>query len=333
MTAILRFVIYNLLVSLAGGILAWLIVIAVMRILRIRSSSLSLCFLALPLFKSMLLLVGVGLVFPWPGQLFEKWHKLALPFSQVWPFFLLWAGGAYLVYRLIIGRARQAVLRGARPASEAAPSLAAAFDAVLRVYQQLSCPKCSDDLCGVSKQRPHPRLLVSDRIDSPLALTDGGEPAVIFPVGLISRLNSAELAGALAHELAHFVLRRPDWCSVGTLQKLILVDPAASLVGEYLHRQEEKACDDLAVTITGQPEVYADMLTKGYRFSNEHSREMVISRFHALPRLLGFRPLLSDRIEHLLDQESSAGGIVQSPVIISLVWVGLMSVLFFSWSA
>ena len=67
---------------------------------------------------------------------------------------------------------------------------------------------------------------------------------IVFPAGLLERLNDGELSAALAHELAHFSLRRASWCSACNLSKLELVSPAALLSAEYLHREEEKAGAD-----------------------------------------------------------------------------------------
>ena len=53
MSPVLRFLVFNLLVGLAGGGLAWLIVFAGIPLLNVRSSRLSLCFLSLPVLKSM----------------------------------------------------------------------------------------------------------------------------------------------------------------------------------------------------------------------------------------------------------------------------------------
>ena len=331
MTVLARFLVYNLLASLAAGLLAWLVVMAAVRLLGLRSSALSFCFFGLPVLKSVLILLGVGLFLPWPGWVFEKWHALALPFQSIWPWLLIWTLGVYLVYRLVVWQARQAVLKAARPAPAASPRVAAVFERVGQAYRQTPCPQCSDDLCCVrAPGAPEPRLLISERLNSPLALTEGGAPAILFPAGLAPLLNDAELAGALAHEQAHFILRRPNWCSASTLQTLTLIDPVAGLAGEYLHRQVEKACDELAVSVTGQPELYAGMLTKSYRFARQQAGRAAIGRLNVLPRLLGFKPLLSERVEHLLAPASSAAGWRQSRVTIWLVWAALVAVLFFS---
>jgi Zn-dependent protease with chaperone function len=332
MTLLAQFLVYNVLTSLAAGLLAWLIVMAAVRLLDLRSSALSFCFLSLPLFKSFLILLGVGLVFPWPAPVFEKWHALALPLGQLLPFLVIWVIGIGPVYRLIVRKARHMALRDARPAAEVAPRLEAAFEPVLAAYRRNPCPACSDDLCGVVEQKRPPRLMVSERLDSPLALTDGGEPVIVFPAHLVSDLEETELTGALAHEMAHFILRRPSWCSAGTLQKLTLINPVAGLAAEYLHRQEEKACDDWAVSVTGRRDLYAGMLTKSYRFARQQAGRTAMAQLSGLSRLVGFKPLLSERVEHVLAQPRTAlAGWRQPRLVVWLVWTALFSVLFFNW--
>ena len=341
MTPLVRFLIYNLLLSLAAGLAAWLIVMAALRLLRVQSSAQSLYLLSLPLFKSFFILLGLGLVLPWPAQLFENLHRQALRYWQVLPFLLVWAIGVYLAYRLLVRRARQMLLKDARPAAQAAPHLAAIYKAVAEAYTRVPCPTCDDDLCCVVELNQTAELLVSEQLDSPVALTDFGQPALIFPAGLIPLLSDAELAAALAHELAHFILRRPNWCSAGTLQKLTLLNPLTGLMGHYLHRQEEKACDDLALaalmrieafSASGQPELYAGMLTKCYRFAREQKRPVALGGWQPLPRLLGFKPLLSERVEHILSAGGAVGSKKSSPLVFWLVWAALFGVLFLSWS-
>ncbi len=332
MTALVRFLVFNVLVSLVVGWLAWLVVSANVRLLALRSAPVSFCFLALPLFKSLFLILGVGFIFAWPGQLFATWHALAVPFDQLWPWLLLWAVAVFLIFRLAVGQARRVLRQDARPAAGAAPRLAAAFESVVDAYHKSPRPSCANGLCSIREAPSRPKLLVSERLDSPLALTVGSEPAILFPAGLIAQLDDQELACALAHEMAHFYLRRRDWCSVGTLQFLTLLNPAASLAGEYLHRQEEEACDDLAVTVVGQPELYAGMLTKSYRFARQHANRALAARLNVVPRLVGFRPLLSERVERLLAPRSASVRSTPSPIVIWLVWAGLFALLFFSWS-
>jgi Zn-dependent protease with chaperone function len=250
-----RFLLYNLLISLAAGLLVWLIVRAAIRALKIRSSVLSFCFFGLAVFKSLLLLLGIGLVFPWPAAWFGAMNASAVPIEQVLPYFLIWSGGVYLVFYFSGRHAIRTALADARPAAEAGGRLVPIFDRVLEAFRHNACRESKDDFCSITNIKEPPRLMVSERIRSPMALIGEGEAAVIFPKALVSRLTDEELAGALAHELAHIGMRRPAWCSAGTLLKAAWVIPTALVAGESLRRAEETACDDLAVSIIGRPDL------------------------------------------------------------------------------
>jgi Zn-dependent protease with chaperone function len=331
MSPLFRFLVYNLLVSLAGGLLAWLVVLAAVRGLGVRSSGLSFCFFSLAIFKSLLLLLGIGLILPWPATFFGTLHALALSPVLVLPYLLVWSGVMYLVFYFAGRNARRVALESAQPAAGAAPRLQAIFHPLVEEFRKSSCRECRDDFCSEAVLGQAPRLMVSDRIRSPMALTGAGETAVIFPGGLISRLNESELSGALAHELAHLVLRRPTWCSAGTLQKMAWMVPTASVVGEHLRRQEETACDGLAVAIAGSsPDVYAGMLTKSFRFTRGELRPAVDAWLQALPRLVGYKPLLSERVERLVGPASAREGWRPPRFLIWVVWAILLEILLFS---
>ena len=69
MKGLLDFALYNLAGSLIAGLLAWMMVMAALRLLSVRTPFLYASFLALPLVKSGLVLLGIGLVFPWGDSL------------------------------------------------------------------------------------------------------------------------------------------------------------------------------------------------------------------------------------------------------------------------
>ncbi len=325
----LRFLLYNLLISLAGGLLVWLAARVAVRALKIRSSVLSFCFYSLAVVKSLLLLLGIGLVFPWPAAWFGALHAPALPPAQVLPFFLIWSGMVYLFFFLSGRNAARAALADAQPAVETGGRLAPVFDRLVKAFRSNGCRESKDDFCSITNIDNPPRLMVSGRIRSPMALTGGGEAAVIFPKALVSRLTAAELEGALAHELAHFVMRRPAWCSAGTLLKTAWMIPTALVVGESLRRHEETACDDLAVSIVGRPDLYSGMLTKCYRFAREEASARAGAWMEAMPRLIGYRPLLTERVEHLVGSGAVEAGWKPPVWLIWTVWVLLLVILLF----
>ena len=76
-------------------------------------------------------------------------------------------------------------------------------------------------------------------IPSPLAIT-AGAPTIVFPKQLVAELGDDEIGGALAHEVAHFRLQRPAWCSSGNLRALSIVNPFAAVMASQLRHEEER---------------------------------------------------------------------------------------------
>jgi Zn-dependent protease with chaperone function len=283
-----QFLLYNLLASIAAGLVAWFVILAILNALNIRSLAARLCFLSVPLVKSTLVLAGVGLILPWPKPFFSDLHALAVPFNQVRPYLLIWIGAVIIFYGLAVEAARRVALNGAWPASLISPRFVTALEQAYSQVTRLS--RCIKRI---------PRLLVSENVTSPAALL-GKDPVIVFPGGLLDCLDDTELAAVLAHELAHFALRRSFWCSSHLLGKLELVSPSAILSAVYLRREEEKACDEIAAGLLASPEDYAALLTKCYRFASQKN-QVESARLAVLPRLLGLKPLLSERVEYLLN--------------------------------
>ncbi|MDR3577625.1 MAG: M56 family metallopeptidase [Anaerolineaceae bacterium] len=286
MNAFSHFLLYNLLASVAAGLVAWFVILAILDVLNIRSLAARLCFLSLPLIKSTLVLIGIGQILPWPEPFFLNLHAQAVPFKQIAPYLLIWLGSVVIVYGLVIEAARQVALRGALPAGQISPRLGAALQQARTQEQRF--PR---------RIRHVPALLVSEVVSSPAALL-GKDPKIVFPAGWLDQLDDNELAAVLAHELAHFSLRRSFWCSSRWLSKLELISPAALLSAEYLRRQEEMACDEIAAGFLSSPAEYAALLTKCYRFASRRN-QIESARLAVLPRLLGLKPLLSERVEYL----------------------------------
>ena len=128
-----QFLLYNLLPSLIIGFLLWLLVVAAYTLLPIRRATLRLSLLAIPLTKSILILLGIGLLFRWPTPLFADWHARAVPVQQVLPFLLIWAGGMLIAYQLLVRHARGRMLRNAYAAPE---HLTHTLDEVLLTYRE-----------------------------------------------------------------------------------------------------------------------------------------------------------------------------------------------------
>lgn len=103
-------------------------------------------------------------------------------------------------------------------------------------------------------------LAVSDRVRSPVVV-GWLKPLILFPPALISRLSPAQVEMILAHELAH--IRRHDHLInlVQTvIETLLFYHPVVALVSRRIRVERENACDDLAVSSTGNRLAYVEML-------------------------------------------------------------------------
>jgi len=327
MSALEQFGLYNLLPALVGGALVWAVVGAGVYALSVHHGKLRFCLFSAPLIKSTLLLLGIGLVLPRPREVFEAWHAAAFGPSQVLPFFLLFTGAALAVQSVLTVRARRAALATAAPAETASPRLSAALDHVMLQLDERR--QAVLDRCGCEPRLDRPQLLVSrSSIHSPLVATD--KPAtIVFPEALIGQLSDAELRGALAHEVAHLQLRKPLSCfSSATVQKIAVANPMATIMASQLLSEEEKACDDLAVAATGDAESYAGMLLKAYRFAHP-ARRTGAHTLHYLPQLLGFKPMLTERVERLMGDAPPGAGMGLQYAGFAVLWAAVI-VLFFN---
>jgi beta-lactamase regulating signal transducer with metallopeptidase domain len=87
------------------------------------------------------------------------------------------------------------------------------------------------------------------------------KPVVLLPASALSALSPAQLEAILAHELAH--IRRHDYL-VNLLQTLVetllFYHPAVWWVSRRIRIERENCCDDLAVSLCGDPVAYANAL-------------------------------------------------------------------------
>ncbi len=86
-------------------------------------------------------------------------------------------------------------------------------------------------------------------------------PVLLVPVAMVSQLPLAELEAILAHELAH--IRRHDflvnlWQT--TLETVFFYHPAVWSLSHRLRAEREHCCDDLALSIVGDPVCYGRAL-------------------------------------------------------------------------
>ena len=104
------------------------------------------------------------------------------------------------------------------------------------------------------------RLLESTRVDVPTVI-GWLKPIVLLPTSAMSGLAPQQLEAILAHELAH--IRRHDYL-VNLLQTLVetllFYHPAVWWLSHRIRVERENCCDDLAVSLCGDPYTYAQAL-------------------------------------------------------------------------
>jgi beta-lactamase regulating signal transducer with metallopeptidase domain len=87
------------------------------------------------------------------------------------------------------------------------------------------------------------------------------KPAVLLPASALAGLSPQQLEAILAHELAH--VRRHDYV-VNLLQTLVetllFYHPAVWWLSRRIRAERENCCDDLAVSLCGDPVTYASAL-------------------------------------------------------------------------
>ena len=105
------------------------------------------------------------------------------------------------------------------------------------------------------------QLLESCLADVPLTLGHL-RPVILIPVGLFSGLPVGQIETILLHELAH--IRRCDYL-VNAMQRSIEIfffyHPATWWISAVMRNEREHCCDDVVVSITGNPHEYALVLT------------------------------------------------------------------------
>lgn len=100
-------------------------------------------------------------------------------------------------------------------------------------------------------------LLESCLAEVPLVLGHF-RPLILLPIGLLAGLPPAQMEAVLVHELAH--IRRHDYL-MNLLQRfaegLLFYHPAVWWFSGVMRNEQEKCCDDVVVSVTGQPHEYA----------------------------------------------------------------------------
>ena len=139
-------------------------------------------------------------------------------------------------------------------------------------------------------------LLISALVQVP-TVVGWLRPVVLVPVGALGGLPAEHLEALLLHELAH--IRRHDYL-VDILQSvaeaLLFYHPAVWWVSGHIRAEREVCCDDVAVSVSGDPLTYARALAQLESYRPAHLGAAVAASGGRLP----------DRIARLLGQPRPA---------------------------
>ena len=164
------------------------------------------------------------------------------------------------------------------------------------------------------------KLLVSSLIQGPVVI-GWLRPVVLVPVSAIAGVPCEHIEALLAHELAH--IRRHDYL-VNILQSVaeatLFYHPAVWWISRDIRMERENCCDDLAVSVTGDPLVYVLAL------SDLESRRSA----SVAPALAASGGSLKHRIARLLGARSPApvpGALAAVLVLLLTAWVAFSQTL------
>ncbi len=135
------------------------------------------------------------------------------------------------------------------------------------------------------------RLLESSMVDVPTVI-GWLRPVVLMPASALAGMAPQQLEAILAHELAH--IRRHDYL-VNLLQTLVetllFYHPAVWWLSRRIRVERENCCDDLAVSLCGDPYAYARALADLEELRADSSRLVLAatggSLLHRVRRLIG----------------------------------------------
>ncbi|MCK9419074.1 MAG: M48 family metalloprotease [Nitrospirae bacterium] len=118
--------------------------------------------------------------------------------------------------------------------------------------EQVLAQKVSQALEGLPFDEQFVEIVVDE--DLSLFSDTGLNPRIYVSTGLIKTLTIEQLQAAFAHEIGHIQrTRRPVLIFAYILRVLMFYNPIAMLEFRKLAQEEEKVCDDIAISLTGNP--------------------------------------------------------------------------------
>jgi hypothetical protein len=138
------------------------------------------------------------------------------------------------------------------------------------------------------------------------------KPVIVLPLGLMAQLSRAELEAVLYHELGHVLRRDFLWGLVQqVVETVFFYHPLVWWLGRRMREERELCCDDLAVSMTGAPLVFAKALAR--------VGELSLTGPRVVPAATGGS--LRKRIRRLVEGEAGGRGLDGFAMIPALLLV------------
>jgi Zn-dependent protease with chaperone function len=149
-----------------------------------------------------------------------------------------------------------------------------------------------------------PDVVVIEDEDLVVFSSTGRIPAVYVSTGLVDTLDSEQLRGAIAHEIAHIRrTRRPVLTFLFVFRMLMFFNPVALFEFRRAVQDEEEICDDEAVRATGNPAALSSALERFLEDDgHEHTPEGSVGRIEEYSHDMQIR----NRIKRLMDWDAGA---------------------------
>lgn len=173
-----------------------------------------------------------------------------------------------------------------------------------------------------------PELFVLAGEDLVLFSTTGKSGAVYVSEGLLRALPEEQVQAAVAHEYAHVLRgRRPVLLVLFLLRAVMFFNPVILMQFRRIVQEDEKICDDFAVSLTRNPNALADALRKLYITGEEGAQgktKNLMSEMEAL-ELYSHRLNIESRIARLEQGAPQAGDKGWFAIVLAIMVVLVMN--------
>jgi beta-lactamase regulating signal transducer with metallopeptidase domain/predicted nucleic acid-binding Zn-ribbon protein len=145
------------------------------------------------------------------------------------------------------------------------------------------------------------------------------KPMILFPLGVINKMNTEEVEAVLAHEIAHIVRHDYVFNVIQSLiEALFYFNPAVWWLSSNIRNERENCCDDIAIQLCGSSMTYAKSLVA------VQEMQLFSPNF-----AMGFagqrRNQLFERIQRILNQSSSKTSVMEKLFATTFIIISLIA--------